>query len=320
MDVCLMIEGQEGVTWEQWVGLAQACERFGYEGLFRSDHYLSFTRPDERGALDAIGTVTALGPITERIRLGTMVSPVTFRHPAMLAKSVVTADHASGGRVELGMGAGWFEREHAAFGFAFPSLRERMNILTEQIEIVHRLWGGDGDEVTFSGTHYSLDACPALPRAVQDPHPPLIIGGGAGPRSAALAARWADEYDVVYVDPSGAKERVDRISVACEAIGRDPASVRRSLLSKTLVGTDEEDLRQKAAALMAFDGEEGDVDAYLEDVRAGHIAGTVEQVLERLAAYAAAGIQRVLVHQLVHTDLDSIELIGREIVPEAARL
>lgn len=320
MDVCLMIEGQEGVTWEQWVGLARACDEYGYEGLFRSDHYVSFTRPNERGALDAWATIAALGPITERIRLGTMVSPVTFRHPAELAKSVVTADHASGGRVELGLGAGWFEREHAAFGFAFPPIGERMDILTEQVEIVHRLWGADGDEVTFEGTHYALDACPALPRAVQVPHPPLIIGGGAGPRSAALAARWADEYDVVYVDPAGAKERVDRVSAACEAMGRDPTSVRRSLLAKTLVGTDEDDLRRRAGELMAWDGEDGDVDAYLADARAAQIAGTVDQVLERLAEYAAAGIQRVLVHQLVHTDLEAVELIGREIVPEAAGL
>jgi F420-dependent oxidoreductase-like protein len=320
MDVCLMIEGQEGVTWDQWVGLAHACEALGFEGLFRSDHYLAFNRPKERGALDAWTTIAALGAVTERIRLGTMVSPVTFRHPAALAKSVVTADHASDGRVELGMGAGWFEREHEAFGFDFPPTRERMDLLTEQVEIVHRLWGGDGDEVTFDGEHYRLDACPALPRAVQNPHPPLIIGGGAGPRSVALAARWADEYDVVYVDPAGAKERMDRVSAACEAIGRDPGTVRRSLLAQTLVGTDDDDLRRKAAALMAWQGEGGDVDAFLDNLRSGHIAGTVEQVLERLAAYATAGIQRVLVHQLVHTDLGSVELIGREVVPEAARL
>ena len=320
MDVCLMIEGQEGVTWEQWVGLARACEEFGYEGLFRSDHYLSFYRPKEQGALDAWGTITALGAVTERIRLGSMVSPVTFRHPAMLAKSVVTADHASGGRVELGMGAGWFEREHTAFGFAFPPLGERMEMLAEQVEIVHGLWGGDGDEVTYEGLHYRLDACPALPRGVQDPHPWLIIGGGAGPRSAALAARWAGEYNVVYVDPAGAKERMDRISAACEAIDRDPASVRRSLLTKTIVGADEQEVRRRAGELMAWTNEEGDVDAYLEDLRAEHIAGTAEQVLERLAEFAAAGIQRVLVHQLVHTDLESVALIGREIVPAVAEL
>ena len=320
MDICLMIEGQEGVTWQQWVALARACEELGYEGLFRSDHYLSFYRPTEVGALDAWGTITALGAVTERIRLGSMVSPVTFRHPAMLAKAVVTADEVSGGRVELGLGAGWFEREHTAFGFPFPPLGERMDILAEQVEIVHRLWGADGDEVSFEGAHYRLEACPALPRAIQSPHPWLIVGGGAGPRSAAIAARWADEYDVVYVDPAGAKERIDRVSAACEAIGRDPSSVRRSLLSKTIVGTDEREVRRRAAELMAWEGEEGDVDAYLEDLRAKHIAGTVEQVLDRLAEYASAGIQRVLVHQLVHEDLGSVELIGREIVPAAAAL
>ncbi len=146
-----------------------------------------------------------------------MVSPVTFRHPAELAKAVVTADHVSGGRVELGMGAGWFEREHRAFGFPFPPTRERMDMLTEQVEIVHRLWGADGDQVDFEGEHYRLEACPALPTPYQDPHPPLIIGGGAGPRSAALAARWADEYDVVYANPARAKERFQRISAACES-------------------------------------------------------------------------------------------------------
>jgi len=249
-----------------------------------------------------------------------MVSPVTFRHPAMLAKSVVTADHASGGRVELGMGAGWFEREHTAFGFPFPPLGERMDMLEEQVEIVHRLWGGDGDEVTFEGAHYRLDACPALPRGVQDPHPWLIVGGGAGPRSAAIAARWADEYDVVYVDPAGARERMERVTAACEAIGRDPASVRRSLLAKTIVGADQAEVRRRAAELMAWEHEEGDLDAFVADLRAKHIAGTVGQVLERLDEYAAAGIQRVLVHQLVHTDLDSVELIGREIVPAAAEI
>jgi F420-dependent oxidoreductase-like protein len=320
MDVCLMIEGQEGVTWDEWVALARACESAGFEGLFRSDHYLSFSHPGERGALDAWATVNALAAVTERIRLGTMVSPVTFRHPAELAKVAVTADHVSGGRVELGMGAGWFEREHEAFGFPFPATRERFGLLEEQVEIVHRLWGANGDTVDFDGRHYRLESCPALPAPVQVPHPPLIVGGDAGSRSAALAARWADEYDVVYVDPAGAAARVRRVSEACEAIGRDPETVRRSMLIKAIVGADESEVRERAAALMAWQGEDGDADAFLEDLRAHHLAGTAEQVLERLAAFAAAGIQRVLVHQLVHTDLASVEMIGREIVQEAARL
>ena len=180
MDICLMIEGQEGVTWEQWVALARACEQHGFEGLFRSDHYLAFARQNERGALDPWATISALAAVTDRIRLGTMVSPVTFRHPANLAKLVVTADYVSGGRVELGMGAGWFEEEHRAFGFPFPDTRERMDMLAEQVEIVHGLWGGEGDVFSFAGTHYRLDACPALPKPLQDPHPPLIMGGRCG--------------------------------------------------------------------------------------------------------------------------------------------
>jgi F420-dependent oxidoreductase-like protein len=318
MDVCLMIEGQEGVTWDQWVGLARTCEAHGFEGLFRSDHYLSFTHPHERGALDAWATVNALAAVTERIRLGTMVSPVTFRHPAELAKIAVTADHVSNGRVELGMGAGWFEREHEAFGFPFPSTRERFDVLEEQVEIVHRLWGGDGPVVDFAGRHYRLEACPALPAPVQEPHLPLIIGGDAGPRSAALAARWADEYDVVYVDPAGAAAAVRRVSEACEAIGRDPATMRRSMLIRAIVGEDEAEVSERAAALMAWEAENGDIDSFLEDLRTHHVAGTPEQVLERLAEYADAGIQRVLMHQLVHTDLEAVELMGRRIVPEAA--
>jgi F420-dependent oxidoreductase-like protein len=320
MDVCLVIEGQEGVTWDQWLSLALACEEHGFDGLFRSDHYLSFEHPRERGAFDAWTTLAALAAITERVRLGTMVSPVTFRHPSLLAKSVVTVDHASDGRVELGMGGGWFEREHSAYGFPFPPTAERMDILAEQVEIVHRLWDWDEDEVTFRGTHYQLEACPALPRPLQDPHPPLIIGGGAGPRSAALAARWADEYDVVFVDPATARDRRGRVSAACERIGRDPGEVRFSVFTRVVVGADEDELRQRAAALMESLDEQGDVEAFIDGMRSNMTIGTVEQVLGRLEEYAKVGVDRVYMQHLVHDDLETVALIGTEVVPEAAAL
>ncbi len=320
MDVCLMIEGQEGVTWDEWLSLALACEEHGFDGLFRSDHYLSFEHPRERGSLDAWTTLAALGAMTERIRLGTLVSPVTFRHPAVLAKSVVTVDYASDGRVELGMGAGWFEREHSAYGFPFPPIGGRIDILAEQVEIVHRLWDRDEDEVTFEGTHYRLESCPGLPKPLQEPHPPLIVGGGAGPRSVALAARWADEYDVVFVDPATARDRRDRVSAACEAIDRDPSDVRFSLLSRVVVGADERELKRRASALMDRLGEQGDVEVFIDGMQANMTVGTVEQVLERLAEYAAVGVERVLMQHLVHEDLDMVALIGREIVPAAAAL
>ncbi len=185
---------------------------------------------------------------------------------------------------------------------------------------MHRLWGADGDQVDFQGEHYRLEACPALPSRTKTRTLRLIMGGEAGPRSAALAARWADEYDLVYVDPPGAKERVQRVSAACEAIGRDPGDDAPIPPDEDDRRIDEGEVRRRAAELMAWQGEDGDVDAYLDDLRTNHVAGTVEQVLERLAEFAAAGIQKVLVHQLVHTDLESVELIGREIVPEAARL
>ena len=318
MDVCVMVEGQEGVAWDQWVALARTCEEHGFEGLFRSDHYLSFWGPKERGALDAWATISALGAVTERIRLGSMVSPATFRHPSELAKVVVTADHSSRGRVELGMGAGWFEDEHRAFGFPFPPAGERLDLLTEQVEIVHRLVTGDGTEIDFEGKHYRLESCPAFPAPHQRPHPPLIIGGGAGPRSAALAARWADEYDTVYVSPAEARTRFDRVSAACEAIGRDPATVRRSVLLKVVAGANEAEVRRRAAEQMAWQNEDGDVDAYLDGLRSSGLAGAPAEIVERLADYAAVGVQRVLVHQLVHTDLDAVELIGREVLSAAA--
>ncbi len=180
MRLDLMIEGQEGVSWPQWQAIAQACEQHGIGTLFRSDHYMNLdgTHP-ERGALDALGTITALAGQTRTLRLGTMVSPATFRHPSVLAKLITTADHVSGGRVELGLGAGWHEREHAAYGFPYPDLKTRMEVLDEQLQIVLGNWASPtGDETfSFSGKHYQLERLDAQPKPIQRPHPPLLIGG-----------------------------------------------------------------------------------------------------------------------------------------------
>ena len=189
MRICLMIEGQEGVTWDDWVALAGACEQSGLEGLFRSDHYASVFGVEGRGSLDAWATLTALAAYTERIRLGTMVSPATFRHPSELAKVACTADHVSGGRIELGLGSGWSETEHRAYGFPFYDMKTRLEIFAEQLEIIHRQW--TEDSFSFSGAHYTLENCSALPRPVQRPRPPLIVGGRAtaGHRRAGRALR-----------------------------------------------------------------------------------------------------------------------------------
>jgi F420-dependent oxidoreductase-like protein len=320
MQICLMIEGQEDVGWEQWMSLALACEEHGFDGLFRSDHYLSFGHPTEYGSLDAWATLAALGRVTGRIRLGTLVSPATFRHPSVLAKSATTVDHASGGRVELGMGAGWFEGEHRAYGFPFPPPKERMSILEEQVEIVHRLWDRDEDAVTFTGRHYQLEDCHALPRPVQEPHPPLLIGGDAGPRSSRLAARWADEYNTTGANPEECRARRERVSAACEAIGRDPGEIRFSLMNTVIAGTDEKELHGRVRRLLQSRGDDTEPKDWIEKVRDERIIGTTDQVLERLAEYSQAGVDRVMMQHLLHTDLDAVALIGREIIPEAADL
>ena len=233
MQLCLMIEGQEGVSWPQWVALAKACEEHGIPSLFRSDHYLNLDGAHpERAALDAWATLSALAAVTTTLRLGTLVSPATFRHPSALAKMVVTADHVSGGRVELGLGAGWHEREHAAYGFPFPATRVRMEILEEQLQVIRGSWG---DELfSFDGRHYQLDELTAQPKPVQQPHPPLIMGGLAGPRSAGLAAMYADEYNTVFPTVDEVRERKARVDAACAERGRDPMPF--SVMTGVIVG------------------------------------------------------------------------------------
>jgi F420-dependent oxidoreductase-like protein len=208
MRLCLMVEGQEGVTWEQWVAIAQSAERSGYEALFRSDHYLSVMGDGGRGALDAWATLAGLAAVTSTLRLGTLVSPATFRHPAVLAKNAVTVDHISGGRVELGIGAGWNAAEHAAYAFDLPPMRERLDRFAEQVEIVRGLLS-DG-EFGFDGRYYRLAGVDAQPKPVSG-HLPIVLGGKAGPRAAALAARFADEYNVIFVSPEECREVRERL-------------------------------------------------------------------------------------------------------------
>jgi F420-dependent oxidoreductase-like protein len=315
MRICLMIEGQEDVTWADWRRLAVAAETAGFEGLFRSDHYMSVMAREERGSLDAWATLCALAPLTERIRLGTMVSPATFRHPAMLAKTVVTADHASGGRVELGLGAGWQEREHAAYGFPFAPLRERMDVLAEQLEIVCGIW--NEGPFAFSGEHYALAQAEHLPKPMQKPHPPLVMGGSAGPRSAQLAARFADEYNTIFADAATCAERRGKIRAACEEQGRDPDTITFSLMTGLAIGEDAADVERRAVEILQWTGQPTDDPA--ESLRQQNfIVGTVPEVLDRLRTLEQAGVERIFLQHLVHRDLEVLELIGREIIPAMA--
>ena len=224
MRVSLMIEGQDGVSWDQWRALAATAEEHGFEALFRSDHYETLGGDEgNKGSLDAWSTINALAAITTTIKLGTLVSPGTFRHPSVLARMATTADHVSGGRVELGIGAGWHEGEHFSFGFPFDTGRDRFDRLEEQIEIVHRSW--HEEPFDFDGRFYTLRGADAQPKPVQKPHPNLILGGSAKPRGAALAARWADEYNTVPPSPDEARERRERIEAACQEAGREMTHV-----------------------------------------------------------------------------------------------
>ncbi len=311
-----MIEGQEDVTWEDWVGLAGACEENGVGTMFRSDHYLSVEDRRERGSLDAWATIAALAAVTETLRLGTMVSPATFRHPAVLAKNVVTADHVSGGRVELGIGAGWWEREHEVYGFELPPIGPRMEALEEQMQVVIGHWGpGPFD---FDGSYYSARELDALPKPVQQPRPPLILGGRGGNRSLRFAARYADEYNTVMASAEEVRDIRARLDAACEAEGRDPASLPLSMMTGWMVGADGDELRDRAARLSEWKGEGGDGDAYLAALPETTIKGTVAEAVEQLRELEAAGLTRVMGQQLLHRDLDAVALIGREVAPAVA--
>jgi alkanesulfonate monooxygenase SsuD/methylene tetrahydromethanopterin reductase-like flavin-dependent oxidoreductase (luciferase family) len=319
MELDLLIVTQEGVTWDDWCALADACERFGVPTLFAGDHYISTNDELARVAHDAWTVITGLAARSSTLRLGTMVTPVTFRPPALLANIVATADHISGGRVELGLGSGWMEREHEAFGFPFPRPRVRQQMLAEQLELVHRLW--NEERVTFTGNHYTLENAPGRPRPLQSPHPPIIVGGRATPGTTLPAARFADEYN--YSWDSHPREFPDargRVIDACREVGRDPATMRFSIAVHCVVGETRDDALDRARSIYdlrpraeSFDDWSG---GFTEQTR---LLGSVDEVAAALRPYAEAGADRFMIMHSLHTDLESIRLIGEELVPRLAR-
>jgi F420-dependent oxidoreductase-like protein len=304
-----MIEGQEGVTWEHWVALAAACEEHGVEALFRSDHYISGS-DEQRPALDAWSTIAGLAARTTKLQLGTLVSPGTFRHPSVLARAAATTDEISGGRVTLGMGAGWMEREHDAYGFDFATAKERVARLAEQVEIVHGLLRED--RVSFDGANYQLHDAPGLGR----PHLPILVGGSAKPGTTGPAARFADEYNVVFANADDLRARKQALDLACEQAGRDPATLRYSLMAPCVVGRDDRELRESARRIAARFGRTPE--EVLERYGEYGPVGTVEQAVERLRQIEEAGYERVMLQHLAHEDLETVALIGRELVPAVA--
>jgi alkanesulfonate monooxygenase SsuD/methylene tetrahydromethanopterin reductase-like flavin-dependent oxidoreductase (luciferase family) len=281
-----MVEGQAGVSWDEWLALADACEEHGIEAMFRSDHYLSQADP-ERLATDAWALLGALAARTSRLRLGTLVSPVTFRHPAVVAKAAATVDHVSGGRVEVGMGAGWMVAEHERFGIHFPETPERVRMLAEHVEHVDRQLRDE-------------------PLVVQKPRPPLIIGGGARRGTTIPAARFADEYNTYGVDPREAARRRKRLDDACEETGRDPSTLPFSVMTPFLLDLDH------ARRFVERFPNAGPADEWFEELRRRGLAG---DLVAGLREFEEAGVERVMLQHVVHDDLDVVAAIGREIAP-----
>jgi F420-dependent oxidoreductase-like protein len=304
----IFTEPQFGATYDDQLAVAREAEALGFDAFFRSDHYLTMGAGlGEPGPTDSWVTLGALARETERIRLGTMVTAATFRHPGPLAISVAQVDAMSGGRVELGLGSGWYEQEHTAYGIPFPSLGERFERLEEQLAIVTGLWETPaGERFSYDGKHYQVAGSPALPKPVQTPRPPVIVGGWGKARTPRLAARYADEFNVPFApEPEVFTGQVDAVRAACEALGRNPASLVWSAALTVVCGEDEAAYTRRAAAIGRDPAE----------LRAGVAAGTVAEVTDRLGGFVEAGAQRVYLQVLDLKDLDHLRLLAAEVAP-----
>jgi F420-dependent oxidoreductase-like protein len=310
-----MIEGQEGVTWDDWVRIARLTEEKGLDGLFRSDHYTAIIQP-QAAALDAWTTLAGLAALTERVRLGTLVSPGTFRHPSILARMAVTVDHISRGRLDVGMGSGWYEREHIANGFLYLDAKRRFDLFEEQVAVVVRSW--TEDDFTHDGVEYSLKEQTALPRPYQSPHPPLVLGGSVKSRFAALAARHASEVNTLGAPNDELRSRRARLEAACGDAGRDPATLAFSVMTACFVADDEAEVLDRIRMFESSRGSDVDPARVLAERRDRWLVGTVEQVAERIEGLRAVGVTRVFLQHLNHSDDDMVALIGDRLLPLVA--
>jgi F420-dependent oxidoreductase-like protein len=308
MRLRIFVEPQQGASYETLRAAARAAEDAGFDAFFRSDHYLEMGAGDGLpGPTDAWTTLAGLARDTSSIRLGTLVSSGTFRLPGPLAITVAQVDEMSGGRVELGLGAGWYEAEHLAYGIPFPSLAERFAKLEEQLSAIIGLWTTPaGATYSASGTHYSFADSPALPKPVQRPHPPVIVGGGGTRRTPRLAATYAQEYNAPFFQPEDATAAYARVDEACAAIGRDPATLRRSVAVTTCCGTDGAQIADRAERS----------GWKLEDLQRVGACGSPEEVVERLGSWRDAGAEVAYLQLLDPTDLDHIELLGSAVAPK----
>ncbi len=323
MRFALMIEPQQGMSYGDQVAVAKRAEANGFEALFRSDHYASFPGRAGMPTTDAWAVLAGLARETDRIGLGALVSPVTFRHLGNFAKVVTTVDEMSGGRIEVGVGAGWNDLEHRQLGLPFPPINERADRLEDQLAVLHGLWG-EPDGWAFQGHTVTVEDALFRPKPVNVPGRPLganglprpriITGGQGAPRGLRIAARWSDEYNLSSTGPEQAGVTYAKLDEACRAIGRDPKEISRSAMAGVLVGRTDDEVRAREATLLAAFGQEADGDDWLEERRERWVVGTPDTALAMLRRYADAGVERVMLQDFIPWDLDHIDVMGESLV------
>ena len=309
MKLRIFIEPQMGATYAQQVRIAQTAEVLGFDALFRSDHFLTMGGDGLPGPTDSWVTLGGLARETERIRLGTLVTSATFRLPGVLAVQVAEVDAMSGGRVELGLGAGWYDAEHLAYGVPFPPLGERFERLEEQFAILTGLWTTPaGKRFDFEGKHYTIKDSPALPKPVQQPHPPLIVGGHGAKRTPHLASTYGTEFNLAFSSLADTGAQYGRVRAACEQEGRNPASLRLSVAQTVCCGANEAEFERRA----------GNIGQKPDALRAHGVAGTPDEVVARIEAFAEIGADAVYLQVLDLDDLEHLELIAKEVLPQVS--
>lgn len=306
MDLRIFTEPQQGATYDELLGVARAAESLGFGAFFRSDHYLGMGTEGLPGPTDAWTTLAGLARDTSTIRLGTLMTSATFRLPGPLAITVAQIDQMSGGRVELGIGAGWFAEEHRAYGIPFPGVRERFDRLEESLAVITGLWETPlGERFSYAGEHYPIDDSPALPKPVQSPRPPVLIGGKGKQRTPALAARYADEFNLPFVSLDETRTQFTRVRDACATAGRDADELTYSNALVLCCGSDDAEVRRRADRI----GRDAD------ELRLNGLAGTPGEVIDRIGEYAAAGAQRLYLQVLDLADLGHLELVADKVMP-----
>jgi F420-dependent oxidoreductase-like protein len=315
----MMTEPQQGLTYDDQLAIVRRSEAAGFEMFFRSDHYQSFPGPSGEHTTDAWAVLAGLARDTSNIGLGVLMSPVTFRHPGNLAKVITTVDHMSGGRLEVGLGAGWNDEEHAQLGLPFPPISERGDLLEEQLDVLLGLWG-EPDGWSYDGGHVTISNARFYPKPVDRPdrprlpngaaRPRILVGGGGSPRSMRIAARYADEFNLSSSSPERAREKFDALSGACEAIGRDPASITRSVMAGVLVGRDDDEVKRRQHELLAAFGNVDAGEDWFQERAERWVYGTPDEARAQVQRFEDAGAERMMLQNFIARDLEMVDLLG----------